>query len=203
MTLHLPPDEVDAYWTGRLSADRVRPFEEHFLGCAACRAEVARVEELRAALQDTAPASTQARSHRSWLAVAALLAAVVGGLLIENWRLRQRVPQRDEGASAREWQKVELEPALRGSRIRELRLAPGVRHVLLKVDAREAGAPGTRFDVSVLDAGKNAVLRVAGIASEPDGSVAIAVPAALLSGDHVVELRGGGELTEIPFRVGR
>lgn len=193
---HLSPDEVDAYWTGGLPVERVRAFEEHLLCCAECRGQAEGVEELRAALRRPQPRRGRrlGRAATPLLAAAAVLAIVI----VDDVRLRS-LARHEQAPSG--WQQLDLEPPQRGPQRQELRLAPSVRFVELRVDMREAGIPGTPFDVWLLDSREEAVLLLRRLRSGADGSVSIAVPASQLSGDQLLRLRAGDVVVEKRFRV--
>lgn len=197
MSEHLHSDDIDAYWTGRLPAERVRAFEEHLLACVNCRSQVEGVEELRAAL---CRPQRPGQRRWSWPAAAALLAVSTLGLFLDDVRWRELAGRAE---ARREWQQLELEPARRGPQLRALQLAPSVRQVLLKVDMREAGIPGTPFDVWLLDSRDAVVLNLPRLRSAADGSVSVPVPAAQLSGEHLLRLRTDDVVVETRFRVDR
>lgn len=195
MRPHLSHEEVDGYWRGTLAPAAVRDLEQHALGCGACLDELARVEELRAGLSSPAPAT--GRGRLAW-PTAAALAVLAAGLLVDNARLRRAAPEPAPAVA-----RIELEPAKRSSRIPERRVPPGAAHVLLSVDASEAAPPGSAFAASLLGPDGAPLLRLHGLRSGEDGAVAFFVPAGVLAGEHVLELRGGREPLEVWFRVTR
>jgi anti-sigma factor RsiW len=54
---HHPVDSLGAYVLGALDDDETHQIDDHLLGCADCRATVATLAEIRAALADTPPES--------------------------------------------------------------------------------------------------------------------------------------------------
>ncbi len=89
---------LHAYADGELDAAGTRAVEAHLEGCADCRAELAGIRDLKAALRaldfsETAPeglaagirsrvAQVRARTHMAWAAGSGLLAACLAGALL-------------------------------------------------------------------------------------------------------------------------
>lgn len=209
---HLSDEEIDLYWTGRLSDERQRGLEQHYLACPSCLDRVRAVEALIASLQ------TEPRPRRTWpsvlsAAAAAGLAALSLGLLHEVQQLRVRLaaaqrrppPAPSQPAAIErpaQWVILELEPALRGATVREVRVPPATSHVSVSVAAGEVAPPGATFDVAVIDPTARPIAQFAALRSGPDGRITFPlVSGSLRLGDHVVEVHSGREVVQIPFRV--
>lgn len=83
---HLHNDELLLLAYGELRDADLERLETHLAGCAACRAELARLETSRAAL-DLAlpPAAAPARSRRvRWIAAGLAAAAVLAVVVLKN-----------------------------------------------------------------------------------------------------------------------
>lgn len=71
---------------GELPVEQATELESHLAQCAACRAELGRLERARLALDDTMPALTGRRARPDWMAIALATAAILAGVLITRPR---------------------------------------------------------------------------------------------------------------------
>ncbi|MBY0495878.1 MAG: hypothetical protein K2Y23_16840 [Cyanobacteria bacterium] len=205
--VHLSDSEIDAYSTGRLPAADEERLEVHFLECDECRERVAAVEVLVDALRLEPPAASQSRVPVGlWKTAAAIFAIVAAGATWQWIRLAREsgvvTPpsawsvQTDAGVST---MRVGIEPPTRSGAAIPLTVPTNVAIVMFDLDAREAGAPGESFDVSLTGPGGRRLLRLEA-RSSPAGRIEIPVHRSLLgSGQFVFEL--GRERTVVALPV--
>ena len=97
---------------------------------------------------------------------------------------------------------VALAPPTRSPERAEVTLAPSVSIVIFALDAAEAGAPGSRFDVSLTAPPGRPIVRLTGIASSASGVLRVPVERSLLTGgEFVFEMAGGSGVTALPFLI--
>lgn len=215
-TVHLADEDIDAYWKGELSPGDEQRVEQHYLDCADCQTRVHAVETLIDALRRTPdPIARAATRVRAWQMAAALFATVAAGATWQSLRLasdaRAPVASRDRpppAAAARVEAGplatliVALSPPTRSQPAADLTLSPDVSLVVFKLDVREAGAPGTRFDVSLVDPNGRVLLRLSESVSTPDGTVRVPVDRSLVgAGQFLFEVSAGSAPVAIPFII--
>jgi hypothetical protein len=216
---HLDDGDIDLYVAGRLSDERQLRVEEHFIACVGCAARVEAVEDLAQGLRDTVP---DRQRERVFLAAAAALAVVSVALAFRLQRARFEL----EGAAARTQalerelslrrvptlasttlpglMELRLEPGVRNGGITRLKLAPGTSYVLVQLDAREVGTPGSELDVSLYDAKGRRRVSIAAVKSSPEGVVSIVIPArGLREGEYTIAARAGDQELRVPFLAER
>ena len=202
---HLSDADIDAYWMGKLSEADEERVEQHYLDCSECQSRVAAVEALIEGLH--APASS-APFRAGWLGVwqfaAAAFAIAAVGATWQWARLARepRVAPVPTAVSVLNTAVVPLAPPTRASQRAEVTLAPGVSIVIFAIDAAEAGAPGSRFDVTLSSATGGAVVRLTRIASSPSGVIHVPVERSLLtSGEFAFEVTGTSNTTVLPVLI--
>jgi anti-sigma factor RsiW len=209
---HVADEDIDAYWSGRLDAAGEERLELHVLECEDCRRRAQAVEELRHGLRLVAMAPARARVHPAWRVAAAVLAAFSILAASQWWSARSEladartatgreaavvVPGR---AAAVPLLTVRLAPPTRDAQATIVRPADGV--TLFEVDAREAGPPGTRYDVALLGPAGTRVVEVRGVVSSEAGVIQLPVAAAgLQEGPYVIELHGGPDVVGFPLVI--
>ena len=209
-TMHLSDVEIDAYWKGQLAAADEERIEIHYLECAECRARVAAVETLVGALRlEAAPTGRSRPSRRLWLAAAAVFAVVTiatawqWGRLADDPGSRIAVPEAvapADGNAAATF-RVAVEPPTRSASATPVALPSGAAIVLFDLDAREAGAPGTMFDVALSGPDARSIIRVAA-RSSADGRVEVPVRRSLLKpGRHQFEVTHQGVTVTLPLLI--
>jgi hypothetical protein len=211
---HLSDEEIDLYCKGRLSQDRIRRCEEHYLECRDCLARVELIESLVGGPGLTGQVGRVGLAgSRAGLAVAA---ASVAGLLLgwqfhATWRPAQpialavpgpsteRGPERVPTALA----EFTLQPPVRiATAAQAIRVPPGARFVVLALDALEIAPPGTVVSVRLRNARQESVAVLQGVSTDVQGLAALSVPSSLLSpGAYVLEVQSGTAVLEAPFRV--
>ena len=206
---HLSDVDIDAYWAGRLAGADQERVEKHYLECDQCRERAAAVEALIDALRlDPVPASQPAGSLRGWQLAAAVFAIVAIGATWQWARLARdrgitRAPAvlvRADGI-ALSTLRVVVEPPTRGASSTELTVPPGVSIVVFDLDAREAGAPGTMFDVSLIGRGGRIVMRVEA-RSSAEGKIDLPVHRSLLeSGPFQFNIAHEGATVALPLLI--
>jgi hypothetical protein len=194
---HLSDKEIRAYWRERLSEEDERRVEEHYLECLECQARVRDAER-----------QSQAASPRAW-AWAAAAAVVVGIGLYSVWpwfeEKANRRPAPIQGGS---------QPPTTGM-MAVVHLAPPTRNdsativtpagrMVFALDAREAGAGGTRFDVTLSGPDGAIALTTPSAESSANGEVRVAVETAQLrDGPYAFELRAGSLAVGYSFLIRR
>ena len=206
---HLSDVDIDAYWTGRLGAADEERVERHYLDCAACRERVGAVEALVDALRlDPAPALPPAASVRAWQLTAAVLATVATlatwqwARLARDGGVNQSPPAvvRTDGSTFSTL-RVAIEPPTRSASATEVTLPSDVSIVIFDVDAREAGAPLTLFDVLLTDSGGRLVMRVQA-RSSAEGRIDLPVHRSLLEpGAYQFDLTHEGATVALPLLI--
>lgn len=198
---HLTEEQIDFYCAHRLDAEGEREVEEHYLECAECRRRVEGVQLLVEGLASL-PARRPDRTTR-WLAAAVIVLLVgAAGLLVSLVRARGQLDTaravRPKLATSLS---VELSPPTRDQAMQSLPAAStGI--VVLNVQTYEAGAPGTRFAVRVVDGSGRSVATFDGLHSSGEGLLALPCPRELLSpGLYRIELTTGETVYAIPFEV--
>lgn len=214
---HLADVEVERYATGVLPAERIRPFEEHYLDCPACLERVRHVQDLVVNLRQRRQRRRLGPSVALGAAAAGLAVLGLGLYLRTGWisggssKADPRGPDQhgsgfvSEAAPSRDWIHLRLESVQRGAAAGRNVVSRGAAsYVLVSADASEAGEPGTPFDAAVLDGTERRLAQFVGLVSSTEGTVAFPLPLALLApGDYVVELRARSDILRVPFRVTR
>jgi hypothetical protein len=206
-SLHLSDAQIDDYWTGRLADADAERVELHYLECAQCRERAGAIEQLVDALRrERVPAARPLLSARAWQRLAATLAIVVVGAAWQ-WAREDRVSDAPSASvlvdrrGARSTLTVAIEPPTRGSAAAEVRVPDGVAIVVFDLDAREAGAAGTTFDVTLTGAGGRSIMRVQARSSDT-GRVELPVHRSLLnSGPFQFEIARDGTTIAIPISI--
>ena len=198
---HLSDDEVDAYVAGRLPEARERHAELHYLECPACLARVTALQDLAHGLR--AVPRPRAGVPFGVAAVAAVLALLAFGLM---GRVRTAVPPPREAVSptpaapASGLPRFSLRVPERGSALQRLEL-PRDPALWLAIEAREAGPPGSLFEVTLRDPAGRETLRARALPSDADGRVLLPVSSVVLRpGTWMVEVAARDTL-KIPFEV--
>lgn len=190
---------VDRYVTGRLSADEVARFEEHYLECAACCAAVEDAERLQRALAMTP--SPAAGAPRWWsdrwmpLALAASLLVALGAGLVAL-RLDRQL---DAARGPRVASSVAVLSVVRGGAddgpIHRLQLPaePGPLRLFVPADDPDVD----RYDLEWVDAAGVTVWRAEGVEPSDLGGILVELHSSeLVPGRYVLRLvpagRGGG-----------
>lgn len=207
---HLAGDEIDAYCRGQLTADVEEQVELHFLECADCQVRVRDIETLVALVRADPPPAVARRRLVWWrLPAAALVLCTLGvGWLTTREGSREGVPlphppvsSMPPASEVRAELGVRLSPPTRGSAAHVVTLGPEVARVRFQLDVREAGRPGSRFDIVL--ATSNAVLQhTRGVFSDRGGIVEVAVERSLLSpGPLLFDVRSPSLSVSLPFVV--
>lgn len=211
---HLADDEVDLYVAGRLPEERERALEVHYLDCADCLARVTALQDLADGLR---PSEREARRPASaWFpGLAAALAVVALGLL---WQLRapqQTSPRATPSPPASEpssaarpaagpaaMPQFSLRIPERGGTLQRIELPRAAPVVALSLEAREAGPPGTSFEVALVDSAGRSVVAIRGLPSDGEGRVLLPVATpALRAGAYTAELASARDTLKIPFEI--
>lgn len=214
-TGHLADDEIDAYWRGELSPVDEERVELHYLDCTDCQARVQAVETLIDGLHRTPDPVAQAAARvRAWQVAAALFATMAAGATWQWVRLatevRAPLASRDAPPAAatrveaglRATLFVPLSPPTRSEPGADLTLSPDVSLVVFELDVREAGTPGTRFDISLVGPNGRVLLRLSQTASTPGGTVRVPVDrSAVDAGQFLFEVSAGSAPIAIPFVI--
>lgn len=213
--VHLTDEEVDAYWRGTLSTTAEARVEQHYLACADCRERVRLVETLIDALRaEPVPITRTPANARVWQAVAAVMAAAV---VATSWgwassvrEARQRsvsgetlpfaAPRR--GDTALSTLVGPLSPPTRDGTAATVTLAADTPVVVFEIDAREAGPPGSRFDVSLAGPTGDVVLRLHDVLSTDAGTVLVPVARSVLGpGQFLFEVAAGSSTVALPLVI--
>lgn len=211
---HVSDQDIDLYFRRQLPEDRARAFEEHYLECAGCLARVEQVEALIEGLGDPVRAVQVGPAGRAWwfAPAAASAAGLVLGWLLHDisspanpaptalpGSLASTAPAAGRASAVAEFT---LQPAIQNAAGETLRPPAGTSVVLLHVDAGEAGAPGSTFEVRLIDKGGQALLTLRALRSNREGKVSLAIPAALLGpGQYSIQVRRDAVTLDIPFHV--
>lgn len=206
---HLTDDEIDGYWKETLSEpERVR-VEQHYLECHECQQRAELVEILVAGLKAGPSAAAPAnRRSRGWPAVAAFAAAAVLAVLL--WPPAGRAPDNPgqprqsvtEPAATISPLVVTLAPPTRDGDVPTVALGPPTRAMVFELDVREAGAPGTLFDVSLVEPSGERRLQLRAAASSALGQVRVSVePDLLKPGRFAFEVTSRATTITLPFLV--
>lgn len=203
---HLTDDEIDAYWKETLSEpERVR-VEQHYLECHECQQRAELVEILVAGLKAEPPAAAPAnRRSRGWPAVAAAAAV----LAVWLWRVGDAPDNPGqprlsvtEPAVPISPLIVALAPPTRDGDITTVALGAPTPALVFELDVREAGAPGTSFDVSLVEPSGERRLQLRTAASSALGQVRVSVePDLLKPGRFAFEVTSRATTITLPFLV--
>jgi hypothetical protein len=205
---------IERYVRRELAEEDRRSFEEHLLDCPECFEEVQIIERFVAGVRDAARTGrlpqTASREPLRWLtpALAAALAAVLIGSGVWVMVLRNSLRESLEARNtlARQLEQADLATAARAEvaagnlPIAVLRTERGTgneatlqvpasaREVALWMDVEPDGRYRT-FSIVVLDAGGRTIEKVAGLARNGEGALAVTLPAAKLpAGRYKIEL---------------
>ena len=97
--------------------------------------------------------------------------------------------------------RVALEPPTRGAAVTEVTVPSGVSIVVFDLDAREAGAPRTVFDVSLTGSGGRLVMRVAA-PSSVEGKIELPLHRSLLDpGPYQFDITHQGLTVSLPVLI--
>lgn len=206
---HLTVDEIDAYWREALPESQRATIEQHYLDCRECRQRMELVELLVAGIKAGDAGEDRAKGGaRLWPAAALIAATVVSAIWI--W---PRLPAVGSESTAPPpvttrppdvaQRVIALSPATRDATVATIADDPGAPIVIFELDVREAGVPGTRFDIALIGpAGSRLNLR--DVASSSSGVVRVSVEASLLEPGRFSFQATGGEMTiALPFQVAR
>lgn len=213
--VHLTDEDVDAYWKGTLSATEETRVEQHYLDCADCETRVRLVETLIDALRaEPPPMSRVFGDARVWQAVAAVMTAVA---VVTSWEWASSMREaRQPGGSGqtpsfttarREEAALStlvgpLAPPTRDANAATVTLGTNARVVVFEIDAREAGPPGSRFNVSVAGPGGDVVLRLRQVVSTDTGLVLVPVERSVLGpGQLLFEVTAGSATVAVPVLI--
>lgn len=212
---------VEHYVTGRLSADEVEAFEEHYLGCAACVQAIEDAERLQRGLARVAAEDLAARQTvvaAAWRALrsgpSALLATVllVVALLPAGLAWRQA---RDLDASLDEARAQLVDERRPRLNTPILRLAPtrSVAQPLQQISvatepewlvlAIELDETASRlYEVELATAEGDSIWRAEGLEPDSRRVVSLSLHSSLLPpGRYILRLVGDGQRLEFPLRV--
>ncbi|MGP0070886.1 MAG: zf-HC2 domain-containing protein [Bryobacteraceae bacterium] len=211
---HISEETIERYVRRELAEEERRSFEEHLLDCPECFEEVQIVERFVAGVRDAARTGqlpqTASREPLRWLApaLAATLAAVLIGSSVwvimlrnslrESLAARNTLAQRLEQATLASAAGVEAAAGnlpiavLRTERGTGneaiLQVPAAAREVALWMDVEPDGRYRT-FSIAVLDEGGRTIEKVAGLARNGEGALAVTLPAAKLpAGRYKIEL---------------
>jgi hypothetical protein len=195
--LHLLDEEIDDYCRGRLDGRAQARVEEHYLACEACHERVRFVEDLVAAVQADRPAAVW-KPRSAWRVAAAVL-LLAGAAAAWRWaRPSGAPPDRKIAAPAAA---IRLVPPTRDGG-QGLPRIPAGRDVRLSIDVREAGAPGTRFDVTISTARGEMLFERHDLPSSPSGELEVAIGGGSLSpGEYLLEASTAGVTIGLPLEV--
>jgi hypothetical protein len=207
--MHLSDAEIDAYWKGTLTADEEERLEQHYLDCNDCAARVRVVEDLTGLRPQ--PGETPSgvivygRQRVGWAlgAAAVLVIGVLAGWQAGGARRAAVETAPPAAIPAGSTTLARLVPPTRDSSPQTVTV-PVSGVVVFELDAREAGAGGTRFDVTLADAAGRTMLQVSGVLSTADALVRVPVDAALLApAQYIFELHVGPTVVGFPFLLRR
>lgn len=207
---HLSDAAIDAYWKGLLTQDEEERLEQHYLDCNDCAVRVRVVEDLtslRSQPRETpADVTVSSRRRRVGWALGAAAALAIG--VIVGWQAggARRVDidtAPPTAIPAGSTILARLVPPTRDSGPQTVAVpASGV--VVFELNTREAGAGGTRFEVTLADAAGRTLLHLPGVLSTADALVRVPVDAASLApAPYSFELHAGPTVIGFPFLIQR
>jgi len=173
---------------GTLSAERIGPFEEHFMACAACQDQLLEMEAYVNAVRSVSPTLRQAirqprRAVRSWQVWAGMAASIATIFLIGRLWL---------GAPATGPSAVVVLQATRGIEGLSTAAASAGRPISLQIDPTELLA-SLSYRLEIVDSAGTSVS--AGDAISQGGQIVQTLPKGLPAGKYYVRLySASGEL---------
>jgi hypothetical protein len=198
---HLTDAEIDAYWKEQMSAGDEQRVEQHLLDCADCQQ---RVELIEVVVDQLAAGGFRESRRLTYWRVAAIFFAGVSLLALVQW-IRSPAGSRGERVAIEAVDApllaVHLAPPTRDAGMPEVAVSQAAV-VMFVLDAREGGAPGTRFDVRLARADGQPLMQWSALTSGADGAVRVPVGAAQLAGGgYMFDLQAGAASVNVPFVV--